>query len=539
MNIIRIQQIKVKLNHSISDLEKKACNILRISKDQIETIRIIKKSVDARKKNDINFLYSIDVVLKKLPKQISFDNNVIMLTQSEDYHFSVPKITDYGKHDQSPIIIGSGPAGLFCALVLAENGLRPMIIERGSKVEKRVEDINNFFEKGVLNLSSNIQFGEGGAGTFSDGKLNTQVKDSFHRKQKILNEFIKAGAPEEIGYINKPHIGTNYLIKVVKNIRERIIALGGIFKFDTTVTDLIIEDNHINGVITDKGEIFYTKNVVLAIGHSARDTFFKLNTLKVPMEAKAFAIGLRIEHLQETISKNQYGDYYNHKNLPVADYKLTYRSQKGRGVYSFCMCPGGYVVNATSEKEHVVCNGMSNFERNSLNANSAIIVNVTPEDFDSDDVLAGIHFQRKWEHSAFLAGGSDYSLPLQRLEDFINNKKSDSLGNIKPQIKGKYNLANLNDCLPNFVCEAIKEALIDFDKKISGFANKDTLLTGVETRSSSPVRILRNEIFESDIKGLFPCGEGAGYAGGIMSAAIDGIKVAEQVALKITRTYKN
>lgn len=531
---LRIQQIKLKFDHKKIDLENRICDIIHISKVDIISYKIIKKSIDARKSNDIVFLYTVDVVLKNRSKPVKVDKNIIMLTKEEKYTFSVPKIENH-TNVESPIIIGSGPAGLFCALLLAENGFKPIVLERGSMVDKRIQDVNKFFESGQLNPQSNIQFGEGGAGTFSDGKLNTQVKDPFYRKDKILNAFIEAGAPEEIGYMNKPHIGTNYLVTVVKNIRERIISLGGTFKFDTLVTDLIIENKQVNGVVINNNVNLFSKHIVLAIGHSARDTFFQLNALGIPMEAKAFAIGLRIEHSQETISKNQYGKNYKHENLPVADYKLTYRSTSGRGVYTFCMCPGGYVVNATSEAKHLVCNGMSNFERNSLNANSAILVNVTPEDFEGSDVLAGVSFQRKWEEKAFKSGGSDYSMPIQLLEDFIKNRESKALGVIKPHIKGKYAFANLNNCLPVYVCDAIKEGVMDFEKKINGFANKDAVLTGVETRSSSPVRILRNEEFESEIKGLFPCGEGAGYAGGIMSAAIDGIKVAEQIAGQISK----
>lgn len=531
MKKLRIQQLKLKLDHEKKDIEQKIGEILRISINDIESYKIVKQSIDARKKQDIVFLYTIDVALKKDVKLLKVNKNNIMSTYDETYAFPAPQNTD---STETPIIIGSGPAGLFCALLLAENGYRPIVIERGSKVEKRIKDVHHFFETGQLDLNSNIQFGEGGAGTYSDGKINTQVKDSFFRKDKILNEFIEAGAPEEIGYINKPHIGTNYLIEVVKNIREKIIRLGGTFKFDTQVTDLLIENQSIIGVMTSTGEHLYSKYVVLAIGHSARDTFQKLNSIGIPMEPKAFAIGLRIEHLQETISRNQYGDQYRHKNLPTADYKLTYRSQSGRGVYTFCMCPGGYIVNAASELHHIVCNGMSNFERNSTNANSAIIVNVTPEDFEDTDVLAGVHFQRKWEAAAFNAAGSNYALPIQRLEDFINNRKSESFGKIKPETKGKYVFANLNQCLPTYVCEAIKEGIVDFDKKIKGFGDGDAILTGVETRSSSPVRILRNEHYESTIKGLFPCGEGAGYAGGIMSAAMDGIKVAERIGLQLS-----
>jgi uncharacterized FAD-dependent dehydrogenase len=344
-----------------------------------------------------------------------------------------------------------------------------------------------------------------------------------------VETFIEAGAPEEIRYINKPHIGTDYLITVVKNMRERIIELGGEVRFGTKMTSLLIENHSITGVKLEDGTSLMSNHVVLAIGHSARDTFEQLVIQQIPLEKKAFAIGLRIEHPQELISLKQYGKSYEHPNLPAADYKLTYRTSKERAVYTFCMCPGGFVVNSASEVGHVVCNGMSNFARDEVNANSAILVNVYPDDFEGQDLLAGVEFQRQWEAKAFEIAGSDYSLPIQRVDDFVKGKVTTSFGITKPNIKGKYTFADLNDTLPEFVAEAIKEGIVDFAKKIRGFDRGDALLTGVETRTSSPIRILRDESLKSPIIGLYPCGEGAGYAGGIMSAAIDGIKVAEAI----------
>ncbi len=435
------------------------------------------------------------------------------------------------------MVVGSGPAGLFCALILAEAGLKPIVIERGKPVDQRLKDVEDFFLlQKKLNTESNIQFGEGGAGTFSDGKINTGVKDKMHRIIKIVDTFIEMGAPEEIRYMSKPpHIGTDYLINVVKGIRNRIIELGGHVRFATKMTGLEYDSIGLSGVTLNhegNDERLETNNLVLALGHSARDTFEALVRQNVPMTQKAFAVGLRIEHPQNIISKSQYGDGYKHKSLPVADYKLTYRTCKGRGVYTFCMCPGGFVVNAASEEGRVVCNGMSNFKRDEVNANSAVLVNVHTDDFDSDDVLAGMEFQRKWESLAFdIGGGADYTLPIQRFGDYEKSVASTTLGKIKPNIKGHYKLSNLNDCLPEFVNEALLEGIHAFGRKIKGFNNGDAILTGVETRSSSPVRMDRDENYMSPIAGLYPCGEGgAGYAGGgIMSAALDGIKVAESI----------
>ncbi len=536
MNKYRIQQIKISINQDRENFTEIISKYLNVSEDKIKQFEIIKKSVDARKKNQICFVYTIDAELFEPINEKILNNNIIMLTKETEYTFPVNSVTKI-QEKHRPVIIGSGPAGLFCALLLAENGYRPIVLERGKEVRERIEDVNIFFEKALLNPNSNIQFGEGGAGTFSDGKLNTQVKDSFSRKTKILKEFVDAGAPEEILYYNKPHIGTNYLVTVVENIRKKILSAGGEFYFSSQVTDLIIENNKLKGLVINQNRTIPVVTAALAIGHSARDTFNKLHEQKVSMEQKPFAVGVRIEHLQKTISENQYGQEFENNKLPVADYKLTYRTKKGRAVYTFCMCPGGYVVNSASEAEHIVCNGMSNFERNSKNANSAVLVNILTEDFPSKHVLAGVEFQRELEKKAFIAGGSNYNMPVQLFGDFSNNIKTTKLGNISPCLKGSYSYSNLRDCFPEYISEALIEGINNFERNLKGFASKDAILTGVETRSSSPVRILRNDSFESNIEGLFPCGEGAGYAGGIMSAAMDGIKVAEAIANKYQIVY--
>lgn len=527
--MIRLQQLKFSIEHKENDIINKIRKELRLNNQITFDYTIVRKSVDARKKNDIKFVYTIDVIIENEDKIIERSKNKrLTIVKNKKYNF----VSETRQLKHQPIIVGSGPAGLFCALILAENGYKPIVLERGKDVDSRVEDVNEFFRTGKLVSSSNVQFGEGGAGTFSDGKLNTMVKDKYMRNRKVLEEFVEAGAPSEILYNNKPHIGTDYLRKVVKNIRNKIIELGGEVRFDSLVTSLIIQQGAIAGVkVNDKEEI-KTDNVILAIGHSSRDTFKMLKNLSIDIEKKPFSIGVRIEHPQTVISKSQYGSSYDNSNLPVADYKLSHHCNNSRGVYSFCMCPGGFVVNASSEDKRVVTNGMSNYKRNEENANSALLVNVTPDDFPEDDVLAGVEFQRKWEEKAFQLAGGNYNIPIQLSGDFINNRVSTKLGEVKPSLGDRVTFANLNECLPSYVCEALKEGIKVFDNKIKGFGRKDAILSGVETRSSSPIRILRNNSFESNIIGLYPCGEGAGYAGGIMSAAMDGIKVAEAVAIE-------
>ncbi|MCT4688361.1 NAD(P)/FAD-dependent oxidoreductase [Vallitalea sp.] len=530
--MLRLQQIKFGLDHNENDISRRIRKELRINEDIKFSYRIVKKSIDARKKNDIKIVYTFDI-------KIDNENKILAKKGNRSLCFVNNKKYEFPNRNASfvdrPIIVGSGPAGLFCGLVLAENGYAPIILERGQNMDNRVKDVERFIATNEFSIKSNIQFGEGGAGTFSDGKLNTMVKDKFLRNRKVLEEFVECGAPEEILYYNKPHIGTDYLRKVVKNIRKKIIDLGGEVRFNSRVTSLLADEGCIAGVVVNNTSEIKSRNVILAIGHSARDTFSMLKDNNILIEKKPFAIGLRIEHPQDLINRSQYGNSYEHKSLPVADYKLTHHCNNGRGVYSFCMCPGGHVVNASSEEGRVVTNGMSNFLRNADNANSALLVNITPEDFFEDDVLAGVAFQRKWEESAYIAGGSNYNIPIQQSIDFMNNKISTNIGDVHPSLGDKATLSNLNDCLPNYVCDAIKEGIIAFDKKIKGFAREDAILSGVETRSSSPIRIIRDKDYESNIRGLYPCGEGAGYAGGIMSAAMDGIKVAEAVANRGTK----
>ncbi len=531
MGYYKITQLKMPLEHEVIDINKALTIQYGFPKDITYVIK--KKSVDARKKHQIWIVYNLNVESKKLAsKKLT---NALYVT--EDKVYEQPLLTN--KPSVRPIVIGAGPGGLFAALILAEAGAKPIVLERGQAVDERMATVEHYFRTGELCEASNIQFGEGGAGTFSDGKINTGVKDRFQRIDKIVRTFVEAGAPEEIRYESKPHIGTDYLITVVKNIRERIIELGGEVRFNTQVDALILEQEKVKGVRLQNDTVLEAEQVVLAIGHSARDTFKMLKACNVPMEQKAFAIGLRIEHPQEMIARSQYGERWQHKHLPVADYKLTYRTGKGRGVYSFCMCPGGFVVNSASERGRVVCNGMSNFARDEVNANSAILVNVHPEDFGSDDLLAGVAFQRRWEEKAFELGGSDYSLPVQTFGDFKRNNGTKNLGKVQPNTKGAYKLADLNKTLPTFVSEAIKEGVAAFGRKIKGFDREDAILTGVETRSSSPVRMLRNDQFMSPIEGLYPCGEGAGYAGGIMSAALDGMKVAEAVVQQMNNMTRS
>lgn len=525
-----IQQIKMPLDHQMTDLTYQIKKILKTL--TMLDYKIIKKSVDARKKSEphgIFIIYGVEVTIKEdsIPPYIKKTVDIVDASSSG---YGWPTVTK--NLPQRPIIVGSGPAGLFCALIMARLGQKPIILERGKAVEERHKDVVTFFKGGELIKNSNIQFGEGGAGTYSDGKINTGVKDKEGRRELVLDEFIKAGAPEEISYVNKPHIGTDYLMRVVKRMRETIIELGGAFRFESQVTSLIFDERNerIIGVKINHEEILESQHVVLAIGHSARDTFEYLVQTPVKMEAKSFAIGLRIEHPQSMIGRSQYGVAYTHKHLPVADYKLTYKAKNDRGVYSFCMCPGGFVVNASSEVGHLVCNGMSYFKRDSTNANSAIIATVHPGDFNGSDVLAGMRFQRQYEALAYALTKEQGVLPVQCLNDFMHNRVTKAFGEITPVVKGRTQFADLNKCLPPYVAEAIKEALPEFGKKIKGFDRGDALLTGVETRTSSPVRLLRDDNLESvSIKGLYPCGEGAGYAGGIMSAAIDGIKVAEAI----------
>ncbi len=522
--MIRLRQIKVPITAKEQEtLLLKTAKLLRIAQSDIKDLKIIKKSLDARKKDNLFYVYEIDVeVLNEeliLKKYTSTD---IFKTPKEEYTFKKTGTKDLSTR---PIVVGSGPAGLFAAYLLAENNYNPLIIERGEKVEERIKTIEEFWKTGLLNKESNVQFGEGGAGTFSDGKLNTLVKDKEFRGKKTFEIFVENGAPEEIMYESKPHIGTDILRTVIKNMREKIISMGGEFRYSTKLTKIHQENNKLVSIEVNNNEVLPCEVLILAIGHSARDTFEMLLKEGVEMTSKPFAVGVRIEHPQTLINESQYGPL--HKLLPPASYKLTYNTKDNRGVYSFCMCPGGYVVNASSEENKLVVNGMSNYARESKNANSALVVTVTSKDF-GEGPLAGIAFQRHLEELAYYQGLG--KIPLQTYKDYRENNKTTSLGEVEPITKGDYTLSNLNEIFPSYINESLKEAIEYFDTKIKGYARSDALLLGVESRTSSPVRIIRDELFTSNIKGLFPCGEGAGYAGGITTAAMDGIKVAEIIA---------
>ena len=519
--MIRLNNIKIRENLSDAEVFKRAIAKNKIKQEEVKEWNIYKKSIDARKKDDIYYNYSINIKLKDVKKENKFGK----VKEEEWQEIEVKRNSKY-----KPVIIGMGPAGLFAGLLLVDNGIKPIILERGKCVEERIKDVENFANNREFLSTSNIQFGEGGAGTFSDGKLNTGNSANMYSR-KVLEEFVRFGAPEEILYTAKPHIGTDNLRKIVKNIREYIISKGGQVLFNTNATDFEIENETIKAVICKNNRI-ETDAVILAIGHSARDTFKKLYELGVEIQPKNFAVGTRIEHLQEDINKAQYGENIKLK-LPVADYKLVYHAKNGRTCYTFCMCPGGQVMASNSEENSIVTNGMSNFARDGKNSNSALLVNVTVEDYYKNSPLDGMYFQEDLEQKAFELGGGNYNAPTQRVEDFIDERKTEKFGKIKPTYMPGVTEADLNEILPEFVTETMKEAIIELDKKLHGFAEKDAVLTGVETRSSSPVQIIRDKesLNSVNVKGLYPCGEGAGYAGGIMTAAIDGLKCAIKVCL--------
>ena len=523
--MLRISQLKLPVAHTQEQLEKKLLKMLRMSKKDLGQYYIRKRSLDARKKPELYYVYSIDVEIKNEERVLKSMKGKVQKVSSRPY--SVPEHGTERLSDR-PVIIGSGPAGLFCAYLLAGEGYRPLIIERGASVRERRRDVEKFWETGVLDPASNVQFGEGGAGTFSDGKLNTLVKDPAGRNRFVLETFVKFGAPEDILWEQKPHIGTDILINVVEAMRREIEKMGGEFRFHSQVTDLIPEEKVL--IINEKEKI-RAGAAVLAVGHSARDTFYMLCDRGFNMEAKAFAVGVRVEHPQRLIDENMYGRD-NRGNLPAASYKLTEKLANGRGVYTFCMCPGGYVVNASSEPGCLAVNGMSYHGRAGENANSAVIVTVTPQDYGTDHPLAGVEFQRELEKRAWEEGSG--CVPVQRFADFCANRKTVELGCIKPNIKGHYRLGNVRNIFPEELSLSIQEGIGAMDHKIRGFADKDVLLSGVESRTSSPVRINRDDSFRSNIPWVYPCGEGAGYAGGITSAAMDGVKVAEALIRKFT-----
>ena len=543
--MIRINQLKMPLGHSADSLMARAARTLRVRENRIADLKIVKRSVDARKKPEICYSYAVDVAVSGLDG--AGEQQLVHRLRDRNVGISQEKVyrcPECGgeRLDHPPVVVGAGPAGLFCGLLLARKGYRPILLERGQDVDARTREVTAFWEGGTLNPSSNVQFGEGGAGTFSDGKLNTLVKDPAGRGRLVLQTFVEAGAPEEILYWNKPHLGTDVLIGVVEHIRCEIERLGGQVRFCTQLTELDIRDSQVRGVHikrTDGAEpeasYLETEVVVLAIGHSARDTFAMLEKKDIPMERKAFAVGVRIEHPQEMINRSQYGEEYP-AGLPTAAYKVTRKVSGDRGVYSFCMCPGGYVVNASSEEGGLAVNGMSYQARDGRNANSAMIVTVRPEDFGSDGLLAGVEFQRKLERAAFQTAGG--KVPVQLLGDFRQNCMSTGLGEVEPCIKGAWEFGDVRGLFPEELSAALEEGITGCEHLIPGFARADAVLSGVESRTSSPVRIRRGEDQESAIRGLYPCGEGAGYAGGITSAAMDGVKTAEAIAGRYCRNQE-
>jgi len=523
--MLRLTDIKLPLDHRPEALKAAILKKLRLPAEALLDWRVFKRAHDARSRNAIVYIYTVDVALKdesRAPKDAR-------PAPDTEYRFVAHAPRDF----QRPLVIGAGPCGLFAALILAQSGFRPIILERGKEVRERTKDTWGLWRRAVLNPESNVQFGEGGAGTFSDGKLYSQIKDPRHLGRKVLSEFVKAGAPEEILTEAHPHIGTFRLVTMVESMRETIEGLGGEYRFQCKVTGLLLNDDRsIRGVKLESGEEIASNHVVLAVGHSARDTFEMLHAQGVAIQAKAFSLGFRIEHPQGLIDRARFGRSI--PQLGAADYKLVHHAQNGRSVYSFCMCPGGTVVAATSEPGCVATNGMSQYSRNERNANAGIVVGITPEADYPGHPLAGIALQRQWESAAFAAGGSNYAAPAQLVGDFIAGKPSSALGDVTPSYRPGVTPTDLSSCLPDYAIAAIREALPAFGRQIKGFDRFDAVLTGVETRTSSPIRIPRGENFQSlNTPGFFPAGEGAGFAGGILSAAVDGIKVAEALAASI------
>ena len=539
--MLRLTEIRLPLDHPESALAEAVCARLRIAPAALHDVQVVRRGYDARKPSAIKFVYTLDVAVD--------DEARVLAACADDKHLSVAPDMAYRFVAQAPagfanrpVVIGAGPCGLFAALILAQMGFKPVLLERGKDVRARTQDTWGLWRQHRLDPESNVQFGEGGAGTFSDGKLHSQIKDPGYRGRKVLSEFVAAGAPPEILYVSKPHIGTFRLVRMVQTMRATILALGGEIRFQARVADFdIARDEHgagqVRGVILASGERIAADHVVLAPGHSARDTFEQLHARGVHLEAKPFSIGARIEHPQTLIDRARLGVHAGHPALGAADYKLVHHCGNGRSVYSFCMCPGGQVVAATSEAGRVVTNGMSQYSRAERNANAAIVVGVSPADFPGDaqsNPLAGIEFQRRWESLAFEAGGGNYDAPAQRVGDFLAGRPSTALGEVQPSYTPGVRMTDLAQCLPPYVIEAMREALRAFEREIPGFAMDDALLTGVETRTSSPVRVTRDASFQSlNTRGLYPAGEGAGYAGGILSAGVDGIRVAEAVALDL------
>ncbi|MBQ3180259.1 MAG: FAD-dependent oxidoreductase [Firmicutes bacterium] len=529
--MLRVSQIRLGLDQPESQLPEIAARKLRIPPGQISEWQIVQKSIDARKKSDVHFTYTLRIALQSPRREAALLNDTRLRSSvrpEQSTEWQPPAPACFGNQ---PVIVGAGPAGLFAALVLAEAGARPLLLERGTDVDTRCRIVEDFWSAGRLQPQTNVQFGEGGAGAFSDGKLTTGTHD--HRNRKVLQELAAAGAPQEILYLAKPHVGTDILRGVVKNLRRRIIALGGEVRFEHQLTGITTRSGRVTGAIVDTpagSQQIPTDNILLAIGHSSRDTFHMLHSLGVAMQPKPFAVGVRIEHLQAAINAAQYGSCAGHPNLPPADYKLVEHLPNGRSVYTFCMCPGGSVVAAASEQGGIVTNGMSLHSRDGVNANAALLVSVTPDDFPDGSALGGVALQRQIERSAFLAAQQTYAAPCQTIGTFLNGSAPGSFGSVLPSYRPGVTPARLDTCLPGFVTDSLRQALPRLDGRLHGFAHPDALLTAPETRSSSPVRLLRDDTMQSvGLSGLYPCGEGAGYAGGIVSAAADGIRVAEAI----------
>ena len=536
--MLRLTEIKLPLGHTEDELKAAILKRLGIAVNELVGYTIFRRGFDARKPSAIHLVYTLDAEVQNEAALLGRLKNTPHIAPSPDTSYKFVTHAPQ-KLAERPVVIGTGPCGIFAGLLLAQMGFRPIILERGKAVRERTKDTFGLWRKGKLDPESNVQFGEGGAGTFSDGKLHSQVKDPKHYGRKVLTEYVKAGAPPEIMYVSKPHIGTFRLVGVVEEIRHTIEQLGGEIRFQSKVDDILIEDGKVRGVVLASGERIASSHVVLAVGHSARDTFAMLHQRGVYLEAKPFSIGFRIEHPQSLIDRARLGRNAGNALLGAADYKLVHHCNNGRSVYSFCMCPGGTVVAATSEEGRVVTNGMSQYSRNERNANSGIVVGITPDDYPGD-ALAGIAFQRQWEERAFELGGKNYCAPGQLVGDFLAGRPSTTLGKVQPSYTPGVHLTDLSSALPDYAIAAIREALPAFEKQIKGFSMNDAVLTGVETRTSSPLRIKRGEDFQSiNTVGLYPAGEGAGYAGGILSAAIDGIEIAEAVALSINASISH
>jgi hypothetical protein len=529
--VILVHNIRLGLDYTDEEIERKLLDRLKLKPDQLVKWKIYKQSLDARRKGRIQFVFSFLVELEDQAQVLKTFKQDQSVRPAPDRRYR-PEIKP-SRPAHRPVVIGAGPAGLFAGLVLAEWGLEPLILERGKMVRERAQDTFKFWREGIFNSESNVQFGEGGAGTFSDGKLNTRIKDRAHRDRKVLREFVRAGAPETILHLNKPHLGTLRLVKILQNLRSRIEDLGGEYRYQSKVVDFQIEKGKLVGLTLETGETLRADAVLLAVGHSARDTFQVLHQRGVLIEPKPFSIGLRIEHPQELIDRSQYGPQAGHPRLGAADYQLVHHGDSGRSVYTFCMCPGGSVLAAASEPETVVTNGMSQYERRAPNANSAVVCEVFPRDYPGSP-LAGIEFQRRWERKAYLAGGENYHAPGQLVGDFLSGRASKNFGSVRPSYQPGVTPGDLRSVLPDVVVKEIKNALAAFNRKIEGFSRPDAVLTGVETRTSSPFRVLRGGDYQSvSTGGLYPAGEGAGYAGGILSSAVDGIQAAEALAGRV------